>query len=351
MHEVVNTSSSQPPRRARPLLVGLAAAVVGCTALAQLACSDDARPAARAEKPAASGQQTAAKCGNGIVETGEECDDGASAGATTCGCQIDCKWAPSTKECRAATGVCDLPETCDGKGTCPTDAFKAAGTPCSDTNACNGVEACTAAGACVSPGPISCDDTNAATADTCIAAKGCMHLGFTGAAATVVQGNSSGGTLYPDACPAGQVMVGIAGSVGASFDQIQVVCGAVSLGSDLGVTIGPGATLTVRGANVNAPVTASCPANQMVVGFGGKAGALIDSLVLRCAPLVVSAGDGGLYTAAVGTVTPLTAAGGAGGNAFSDTDCAAGAVATGANIRAGNSIDAFGLLCSTPTVN
>src|SRR5206468_2996222 len=50
--------------------------------------------------------------------------------------------------CRAAVGQCDVAETCTGTSTaCPTDAFKANGTACTDdgnvctTDTCNGTNA------------------------------------------------------------------------------------------------------------------------------------------------------------------------------------------------------------------
>ncbi|EYB92273.1 hypothetical protein Y032_0196g1545 [Ancylostoma ceylanicum] len=91
-----------------------------------------------------------AKCGNGIVEPGEECDCGREqcshsccdgktcrlAGDAECAdgdcCDfLTCKPKPRATMCRAPVGICDLPEYCNGDTPdCPADFFIQNGDVC-----------------------------------------------------------------------------------------------------------------------------------------------------------------------------------------------------------------------------
>ncbi|XP_004772916.1 disintegrin and metalloproteinase domain-containing protein 33 isoform X3 [Mustela putorius furo] len=90
-----------------------------------------------------------ARCGNGLVEDGEECDCGASqectdaccfahncslrAGAqcTHGDCCARCLLKPAGVPCRGAVGDCDLPEFCTGASPyCPPDFYLLDGSPC-----------------------------------------------------------------------------------------------------------------------------------------------------------------------------------------------------------------------------
>ncbi|MCA9674653.1 MAG: hypothetical protein H6709_16670 [Kofleriaceae bacterium] len=77
---------------------------------------------------------TAAECGNGTVEPGEDCDLGAANnGAIGTCCTNLCAFAPVTVECRAAATGCDVAESCTGASAeCPADAIAADGFACVD---------------------------------------------------------------------------------------------------------------------------------------------------------------------------------------------------------------------------
>ncbi|MBM4246313.1 MAG: hypothetical protein FJ148_21355 [Deltaproteobacteria bacterium] len=118
-------------------------------------------------------------CGNGALDAGEACDDGNRANGDCCNaicgaepaggacasdgnvCTVDacdgsgaCGHAAGNAGtlCRAASGVCDVAETCDGASpTCPTNGFAADGTACpADTNPCTR-DQCDGSGTCAHP--------------------------------------------------------------------------------------------------------------------------------------------------------------------------------------------------------
>ncbi|KAJ6006988.1 hypothetical protein N7522_005339 [Penicillium canescens] len=94
------------------------------------------------------------QCGNGIVESGEDCDCGGEEGcsdnsccdAKTCkfkgnavcddsneSCCSQCQFSPADTVCRPSTGVCDIEEKCSGtSSSCPDDKYKDDGSSCGD---------------------------------------------------------------------------------------------------------------------------------------------------------------------------------------------------------------------------
>jgi cysteine-rich repeat protein len=76
----------------------------------------------------------AARCGDGLVESGEECDDGNAVDGDGCdkNCKFSCMSSDSTRNCTPS-------DPCKGQGTCnDTTHVCAAGTPLGDGTACPG---------------------------------------------------------------------------------------------------------------------------------------------------------------------------------------------------------------------
>jgi hypothetical protein len=72
-------------------------------------------------------------CGNGVVESPEQCDLGGANGAATSCCTATCTYRSGGSVCRAVAGQCDAAETCNGSsGNCPVDGFA------SDLTSCTG---------------------------------------------------------------------------------------------------------------------------------------------------------------------------------------------------------------------
>ncbi len=91
---------------------------------------------------ASASAQTEAVCGNGDVESGEECDDG-NTDPGDC-CSPTCQYESTSTECRPAAGFCDAPDNCDGAGACTPDAkltseCRAVADVCDIEEICDGV--------------------------------------------------------------------------------------------------------------------------------------------------------------------------------------------------------------------
>jgi hypothetical protein len=120
-------------------------------------------------------------CGDGVVQgsRGEQCDLGGGLNGMpgTC-CSSSCQLLPNGATCRAAAGVCDLPETCNGSTpTCPADAkstalCRASAGVCDVAEFCNG-----ASNTCPADGFASALTLCRAAAGPCDVAENCTGTG------------------------------------------------------------------------------------------------------------------------------------------------------------------------------
>jgi len=81
-------------------------------------------------------------CGDSTVDAGEDCDDGNTLPGDCC--SATCQYESAATVCRAAAGVCDAADYCDGAGTCDADAkltseCRASAGACDVAEVCDGV--------------------------------------------------------------------------------------------------------------------------------------------------------------------------------------------------------------------
>ncbi|MFP6664792.1 MAG: hypothetical protein VCC00_11365, partial [Deltaproteobacteria bacterium] len=104
----------------------------------------------------------AAGCGNGAIESGEECDGGAC-------CATDCTFEPVDNVCGGSGDQCNNADTCDGAGSCTDNGAVPTGTGCDDSNPLTDGEVCDL-GFCACPTAgcaFNCGDGNLDSAEEC----------------------------------------------------------------------------------------------------------------------------------------------------------------------------------------
>jgi hypothetical protein len=176
--------------------------------------------------------------------------------------------------------------------------------------------------------------------------------------ATALQAPNGGGTSFNQRCRTNEVLIGYRGTVDPPevivnyLRTFTAVCGTLSITgtNTFAVTATQAETLTTQGTQTGSMMqTATCPANQVVVGFSGRAGGFVDALTFSCARLTIS-GSSPNFTLSIGTPNDTSAIGGPGGMPFAAIACPAGTIAVGHAGRADIDVQAFGLLCARPTL-
>ena len=157
-------------------------------------------------------------CGDHIVQSGEECDDGAQNGVLGDACSTTCSlhWCgdghvDTNEQCDDANAnLCDgcTPDCIAETVACPicSAGSTAPCIPCTAVSDCDPLRACgsttCSAGVCTPTAPPTCDDGNPCTVDACDPARGCVQT-----PKTCEDGNACNGVSTCDpasgACVAG----------------------------------------------------------------------------------------------------------------------------------------------------
>jgi hypothetical protein len=169
---------------------------------------------------------------------------------------------------------------------------------------------------------------------------------------------TTGGNSFNTRCATDEVLIGFLGTVDPPTVTVNYlrtftpVCGKLSITgtTTFAVETTQAENLATRGTQTGSIAqTAMCPANQVIVGFSGRSGNLIDSLTFSCAPLAIT-GTSPSFALSIGSTTDSSTIGGPGGMAFAPLACPANSIAVGHEGRSNQDVQAFGLVCARPTL-
>jgi hypothetical protein len=217
-----------------------------------------------------------------------------------------------------------------------------------------------AAAAAIAPLDAAPPPPDAAPLDADAAADAASGVTFTdpGFSMEVMPANP-GGEGFDDPCGPGEVLVGLVGTVGTNLfgansdllgvNSVQARCAAaVTAGKPGGFGTGASRALAAHGTEGPDRQNATCPADQVIVGFEGTTGQWIDRLYVHCAsvevqkgtgfPLVII-GEGTRLPVGLGKDTPET---------LQLVRCDTGKIAVGIRGASGLAVDSFGLRCARP---
>jgi hypothetical protein len=159
-----------------------------------------------------------------------------------------------------------------------------------------------------------------------------------------------GGEAFSDACAPGNVLVGLGGYFDDRGWHGMMAAGCAPLefsemdDGSFAVGVGEWTATPMHGEAGQQLWISECPENEMLVGFTGRSGLLVDNVQIACAAFDVIETTQG-FALVAGEPHFLDAVGGQGGAPFDPVTCESGSVATVVDMRAGESIDAVGVSC------
>ena len=199
-----------------------------------------------------------------------------------------------------------------------------------------------------------CDDGNLVGGDGCSAL---CHIEPTGISLSGLGFSMKGGMDAGNGqnvggwCPDEDVMGWIAGDRDAQSDnwlcRPSFGCRTLTLGADLSVSSVASASFGPFDGGCFKPENhweRACGPDEVLVGFRGRAGTLIDQLVVRCAEVVITEDANG-FSITRGEVKELPAIGGDGGNAFGPIDCPIESIAVSIDLNIGSWINSVQMTC------
>jgi hypothetical protein len=211
------------------------------------------------------------------------------------------------------------------------------------------------------------DSANASDAadvivDACKTCSGSIVLNLSNAVTSMLWGGDGGRQFPPDRCGVGEAVVGYQGTVNgntlvnndaavAVIGSIQAMCGRL-LSDDSATTVTwvQSASLPVRGTPTTMFWFAQCNTDEVVVALKGGYGDAFDQIDVICGKIQLAPATGGKVVTVDPTAGRLVGqAGGDGFGATYDFSCGKDKIVIGSVVHAGLLIDAFGVICATPT--
>ena len=180
------------------------------------------------------------------------------------------------------------PLDCTGAGAC--GATRCEGEPC------DGAGGVCRSGTCVPSTPQTetvCDDGVDEDEDGLTDCQdpdcGCGPQVAIGGVQTVRAFGGSGSSMATGACPAGQVIVGLAGASAQYLDRIQPVCAPLFtedfLTDVIQIRTGPATVVSTPGGPAGAAFDDRCPDDMVVTRINVRTGTWLDSITARCEAL------------------------------------------------------------------